>query len=122
MSKNYGYDSKWFNLNNPNMTKPVIYRRLSGYCAPEMYCDTRGLRIFESEGTIVLKNEAIKDSNNSLGDVIAAIPKSNIPAFYTMLQDMLRDKGFLNEKNEFPSDEPKDSGFTNVWEEKGLTL
>ena len=114
--------SKWFDLNNPNLCKPTIYRRLSGYCSPEMYVDPAGLRIYETDGMLWLKNELIRESNNSYPDVIAVIPKSQVLSLYTLLQTFLKDRGFLNKKNELPEQPAESSGFTSEWEKTGLPL
>jgi len=120
--------NKWFDLTNPNLAKPTVYRRTSGYCAPEMYVDPKGLRMYESDGSLWFRNELIHNSNASYGDVIAVVPKSQALSMYQLLQDCLRDRGMLDENNELPEIEEEEgpegqvSGFTTEWEKKGLTL
>jgi len=113
-------DSDYYKSITPS--KPHIYRKVSGYCCPEMYVDPDGLRIAEQDGSLWVRNVNMKQSNEMNSDVIAVIPKSQVLSLYTALQMCLKDKGFLNESNELPSEEPQGSGHEEEYSKRGLRL
>lgn len=102
--------------------RPSTYRRLSGYCAPELFCSADGLRLYEMEGMLWFRNTNMRQSNLCMADVIATIPQSNVLQFYQLMQDYLNSKGVLDEKNELTGEEPEGSGFNDNTLKHGLTL
>ncbi len=111
--------NKWWNWQG---NRPSTYRRLGGYCAPEMFCDPDGLYLFEMEGMLWFRNRNMTVSNDSMADVIATIPQSQVLQTYQLLQDYLNSKNVLDEKNELGSVELESSGFEDNTLEMGLTL
>jgi hypothetical protein len=53
-------DSDYFKAITPS--KPMIYKRVSGYCAPEMYVDPKGLFLYEKDGSVWVRNSEVKVS------------------------------------------------------------
>jgi hypothetical protein len=114
-------DSDYFKAITPS--KPLIYKRVAGYCAPEMYVDPKGLFLYEKDGSVWVRNSEVKVSNDSNANVIAVIPKSQVLSLYQALQNCLQDKGFLDSKNELPDDgEREGSGRTEEYVKQGLRL
>jgi hypothetical protein len=73
-------DSDYFKAITPS--KPLIYKRVAGYCAPEMYVDPKGLFLYEKDGSVWVRNSEVKVSNDSNANVIAVIPKSQVLSLY----------------------------------------
>jgi len=114
---NYGYDSPWFELNNPNAVRPCVVKALG----KQMLMDTDGLYLENKPGNLWFRNRHMAEPNKSYSDVVAVIPKSTVFSLYTMLQRMLKGMGLLNDKNELAEEEGgKESGYTTEWEKKGL--
>lgn len=114
---------KYFDLDNPNLTcNHSTYRRHAGYCAPEMFCDSKGLKLHEEEGMLWLRNELISHSNDSHRDVIATIPNSQVLATYQLLQDFLNSKGILDQENKLNQETHEASGWIEEYETHGLRL
>jgi hypothetical protein len=111
--------NKWWNWQG---NRPSTYRRLAGYCAPEMFCDPDGLYLFEMEGMLWFRNRNAVQPNDSMADVIATIPQSQVLQAYQLLQDYLNSKGVLDEKNELEAEELESSGFNDNTLKHGLTL
>lgn len=91
--------TKYFDT-DVNKCKPTVYRRLSGYCAPEMFVDPAGLYIEDRGDMLWVRNRNMVESNQMYADVIAVVPVSQVLSLYECLQQMLKAHGLLNDENE----------------------
>lgn len=115
LNENYGYDTRWFDLNNPNAVNPCVLRALETDSKDGFYFDLNGMKLVETSGCLWFKNERMAQPNVTYADVLAVIPKASARALHRMLGKYLADRDLLEDE-----EVDQTSGFTPEWDKRGL--